>query len=208
MLSRTPPPSPNLTCVLALRGEPNRTGEKLAGVDQRPFRAGKSSVTDRLTRIVGKIIFFDPEEAGFHLRAWVPMPESGNFQELACWRDVVAQSCAAFVRHYPDHLLVVPMTVVNDAYRREISDIIRKDTDDVLHFRLSVGGELHAQRITDQVVHPDDPVRDAEVKTWRLAQIDSAMACEGRLGADTVVLLTDDAGPRQLAERILTEVNG
>ncbi|MFE7463751.1 AAA family ATPase [Streptomyces sp. NPDC057499] len=169
------------------------------------FGAGKSSVTEQLTRIAGRVIVFDPEEAGFHLRAWVPMPESGDFQDLACWRDVVARSCAAFVRHYPDHLLVVPMTVLNDAYRREIFDVVREESDELLHIWLSAGPELLARRITAQVVHPDDPVRDAEVRAWRLARIDSATACERRLGTDpgTVVLPTDDASPRQLAERML-----
>ncbi|MEV7007448.1 tunicamycin resistance protein [Streptosporangium sp. NPDC051022] len=172
-----------------------------------PFGAGKTSIAEQLTRIVDKIIVFDPEEVGFHLREWVPLPASGDFQDLPCWRDVVGQSCAAFLRHHPDHLLVVPMTVVNDAYRQEIIDIIRKDTDRILHFWLSVGRETLARRISDQVVWPDDPARDAEVRKWRLAQIDGAMACEERLGADTVVLPADEASPRRLAERVLAEVD-
>ncbi len=200
MLPRTP--SPTLT-------DPDTGWERelLAWING-PFGAGKSSVTDQLTRIVDKIIVFDPDEVGFHLRQWVPMPASGNFQDLACWRDVVAQSCAGFIRHYPDHLLVVPMTVVNDGYRQEIFDIIRKDTDDLLHVWMSVGREVLAQRISDQVVWPDDSARDAEVKAWRLAQIDSAFDCEERLGADTAVLAADETSPRQLAERILALANG
>ncbi|MER5741992.1 tunicamycin resistance protein [Streptomyces sp. NPDC002225] len=168
------------------------------------FGAGKSSVTEQLTRIVERIIVFDPEEAGFHLRAWVPMPDSGDFQDLACWREVVARSCAAFVRHYPDHLLVVPMTVVNDAYRREIFDIVREEGDGLLHVWLSADRALLTRRITAQVIHPDDPVRNADVRTWRLGRIDAALACEDRLGADTLVLPTGTASPRQLAERIAT----
>ncbi|MGC0341208.1 hypothetical protein [Streptomyces sp. SLBN-8D4] len=42
---------------------------------------------------------------------------------------------------------------------------------------------------------PHDPERDAGVRAWRLAQVDGAMACEKRLGPDTVVLPTDDASP-------------
>nr|BAM98967.1 putative TmrB-like protein [Streptosporangium amethystogenes] len=173
-----------------------------------PFGAGKTSTTEQLVRTVDKIIVFDPEEVGFHLREWVPLPPSGDFQDLPCWRDIVGQSCAAFLRHHPDHLLVVPMTVVDDGYRREIFDIIRKDTDQILHFWLSVGEETLVRRISDQIIWPDDSTRDAEVRKWRFAQIDGAMACEERLGADTVVLPTGDASPRQLAERILAEVEG
>jgi hypothetical protein len=54
---------------------------------------------------------------------------------------------------------------------------------------------------------PHDPERDAGVRAWRLAQVDGAMACEKRLGPDTVVLPTDDASPWQLAERILAEAD-
>ncbi|NEE14158.1 tunicamycin resistance protein [Streptomyces sp. SID7499] len=170
-----------------------------------PFGAGKSTVTDELSRAAGEVIVFDPEEVGFHLRTWVPLPASGDFQDLACWRDVVGQTCAAFARHYPSRLLLVPMTVVNDDYRQEIFDILRKSTDQVLHVWLSVTRQTLADRITHQVIWPDDPERDAEVRAWRLAQIDGAMTAESRLGADTVVLPTDDTRPRQLAERILAE---
>nr|ADC96673.1 kinase [Streptomyces sp. SN-1061M] len=172
-----------------------------------PFGAGKSTVTDELVRTVKKIIMFDPEEVGFHLRQWVPMPASEDFQDLGCWRDLVGQSCAAFVRHYPDHLVVVPMTVVNDDYRREIFDIIHKSTDEVLHIWLSASRQTLTRRITDQIMFPHDPERDAGVRAWRLAQVDGAMACEKRLGPDTVVLPTDDASPWQLAERILAEAD-
>ncbi|GGV58554.1 tunicamycin resistance protein [Streptomyces massasporeus] len=173
-----------------------------------PFGAGKSSVTDELTRAVDEVIVFDPEEVGFHLRTWVPLPASGDFQDLACWRDVVGQTCASIARHYPSHLLLVPMTVVNDDYRREIFDLIHKSTDEVLHVWLSATRQTLSDRITHQVVWPDHPERDAEVRAWRLAQIDGAMTTERRLGADTVILPTDDASPRQLAERILAEAGG
>nr|BAJ05900.1 putative TmrB-like protein [Streptomyces sp. SANK 60405] len=169
------------------------------------FGAGKSSVTEEVTRAVGEVIVFDPEEVGFHLRTWVPLPASQDFQDLACWRDVVGQTCAAFERHYPSRLLLVPMTVVNDDYRREIFDIIHQSTDDVLHVWLSATRQTLTDRITRQVVWPDDPERDAEVRAWRLAQIDGAMTAERRLGADTVLLPTDDTSPRRLAERILSE---
>ncbi len=172
-----------------------------------PFGGGKSSVTESLRRLAEKLIVYDPEEAGFYLREWVPLPESNDFQDLACWREIVAKTCGTILRHYPEHLLAVPMTLVNESYREDILGSIRKNGGQVLHVWLSVSREALVQRIVDQVVWPDDPVRDAEVRGWRLAQVDRAISCERNLGEETVLLPVRDSSPDNLAEKILFEIN-
>ena len=51
-----------------------------------PFGAGKTTLAKRLRDRRSKSLIFDPEEIGFVVKETVPMPASGDSQELPLWR--------------------------------------------------------------------------------------------------------------------------
>ncbi|WP_200902480.1 MULTISPECIES: hypothetical protein [Protofrankia] len=80
------------------------------------------------------------------------------------------------------------MTVVDPGYAREIFGGLAAYGIAVRHFFLKVPPARLRERITGQVIHPGDPQRDAEVRRWRLAQVDRCAAAEDTLPSDTVIL--------------------
>nr|VXR48252.1 Tunicamycin resistance protein [Klebsiella pneumoniae]VXZ93189.1 Tunicamycin resistance protein [Klebsiella pneumoniae] len=53
-----------------------------------PFGAGKTTLAKRLRDRRSKSLIFDPEEIGFVVKETVPMPASGDYQDLPLWRDL------------------------------------------------------------------------------------------------------------------------
>ncbi len=49
-----------------------------------PFGAGKTTLAKRLRDRRSKSLIFDPEEIGFVVKETVPMPASGDYQDLPC----------------------------------------------------------------------------------------------------------------------------
>ncbi|BEG56105.1 hypothetical protein VEV11M_44980 (plasmid) [Escherichia coli] len=47
-----------------------------------PFGAGKTTLAKRLRDRRSKSLIFDPEEIGFVVKETVPMPASGDYQDL------------------------------------------------------------------------------------------------------------------------------
>lgn len=50
-----------------------------------PFGAGKTTLAKRLRDRRSKSLIFDPEEIGFVVKETVPMPASGDYQDLPLW---------------------------------------------------------------------------------------------------------------------------
>lgn len=82
------------------------------------FGAGKSTVAKLLADTVPGMRLFDPEYVGFLLREFVDVP-TGDFQDLPLWRSLTVQTLVGLARAY-DHPWVVPMTLLNPAYRAEL----------------------------------------------------------------------------------------
>jgi hypothetical protein len=95
------------------------------------------------------------------LRELVPVP-TGDFQDLASWREIVAASVLSVHRHHAD-LLLVPMTLVRDGYRRQVMDTIRGAKTELLEVFLDVPADELRRRIEQRVLS-DDRERDAAAK--------------------------------------------
>jgi hypothetical protein len=151
------------------------------------FGAGKTTLTEELRRRCPGALVFDPEEVGFMLRDMVPPAPSGDFQDLPAWRLLVVETGRVLAQRY-GQLVIAPMTVVDPGYAREIFGGLASYGVPVRHFFLKVPAARLRERITAQVIHPDDPQRDAEVRRWRLAQVDRCAAAADALPSDTVIL--------------------
>ena len=120
-------------------------------------------------------MLYDPELVGFFLGRIVPPSPTGDFQDLAMWRTMVAEFAIALTRHY-DATIIVPMTVVRFDYFQEITKPIVEAGVDMRSFALHVTAPTLRQRITAQVMNPDDPVDDERIRQWRLDQVDRCVA--------------------------------
>jgi hypothetical protein len=167
------------------------------------FGAGKTTLAERLVELHPELLLFDAELPGFMLRQVVPTP-TGDFQDLRAWRRSVSDTAVTLLEEYGRDL-VVPMTVVVPVYLEEIFSTLRSLGVRVTHFFLAVPPTVLRDRIEAQSIWPDDLVRDAEVRTWRLAQVQRCAAAVDSLPADTVIL-DGEAPTEKLVERIMTEI--
>ena len=60
---------------------------------------------------------YNPEDAGLML--WKQMRPDGDFQHLPSWRELAVATALTLRRHHAD-TLIVPMSLIRDAYRAEI----------------------------------------------------------------------------------------
>jgi hypothetical protein len=167
------------------------------------FGSGKTTVVEALRLQRPDAVVFDPEYIGYVLREFLPVP-TGDFQDLAAWREIVSASVTSINRHHAD-LLLVPMTLVHDDYRRETFDAIRTADAQLLEVFLDVPRDELRRRI-DRRVLSDDPVRDAAARAFCISKIDECTAAAGRLGPDTLVLDAGPSSPSRLAEMILERI--
>lgn len=168
------------------------------------FGAGKTTLTEELKALCPGALVFDPEEVGFMLRDMVSPAPSGDFQDLPAWRLLVVETGRVLVQQHGG-LVIAPMTVVNPSYAREIFSGLASYGIPVRHFFLKVPAARLRERITAQVIHPGDPQRDAEVRQWRLEQVDRCTAAEDTLPDDTIIL-DGELPPARLAGEVLEEL--
>ncbi len=166
------------------------------------FGAGKTTLAEELHRRLPDALPFDPEYVGYLLRRWVPTPDSGDFQDIRLWRTLVAQFAVGMAREYR-RPLIVPMTLVDCAYRQEIFTEIRAAGLNLLHVFLHVPADELRRRIIAQVLVPDDARAEGEARAFRLANVERCLAARGALPADTLVLDAGRLTPALLADRVL-----
>ncbi|MCV5472140.1 AAA family ATPase, partial [Escherichia coli] len=65
-----------------------------------PFGAGKTTLAKRLRDRRSKSLIFDPEEIGFVVKETVPMPASGDYQDLPLWRGLTIAAVREIRRNY------------------------------------------------------------------------------------------------------------
>lgn len=166
------------------------------------FGAGKTTLAEELHRRLPTAMAFDPEYVGFILAKWVPSPESGDFQDLPLWRKLVAEFAIGMSADY-GRTLIIPMTLVNPAYREEIFGLINKAGDRVLHVFLEVPPEELRRRIDAQVLHEDDAEADSSARAFRHRNVERCVAACAHLPAGTLILRSDRHTPAQLAESVI-----
>lgn len=167
------------------------------------FGAGKTTLAEELRRQCSDALMFDPEEVGFMLRDMVSPAPSGDFQDLPAWRLLVVETGRVLAQHY-GQLVIAPMTVVDPGYAREIFGGLAAYGIPVRHFFLKVPAAQLRERIIGQVIHPGDPKRDAEVRRWRLAQVDRCTSAEDTLPSDTIILDGELSVPTLVDEVLLS----
>jgi adenylylsulfate kinase-like enzyme len=170
------------------------------------FGAGKTTLAEELHRQMPDALAFDPEYVGSILQRWVPSPESGDFQDIPLWRRLVVECAVGMAADY-GRPVIIPMTLVNAAYREEIFGLIGKAGERVVHVFLDVPPEELHRRIDDQVLHAEDPAADASARAFRHRNVGRCAAARAELPAGTLILRADKYTPAELADLVLGQLS-
>ncbi len=170
------------------------------------FGAGKTTLAAKLRERLPDSLLFDPEEIGYMLRIGVPDAASGDYQDLPVWRSLTVTVLFELRRFYPERTVIVPMTLVRPAYLEEIFGRLTDRGERLLHVFLHLDAGLLRSRIEAQVMAPD-PIRDGEIRKWRLAQVDRCLAARETMPTGTRFLDSGNDTPDALADQVLGWLN-
>jgi gluconate kinase len=162
------------------------------------FGAGKTTLAQELHRRLPDAVVYDPEHVGLMLWKW--LPPNDDFQDLPSWRELVVATALSLRRHHAD-TLIVPMSLVRDAYRAEIFGGLADAGAEILHVFLDADVEVLMERLAARAPIPDDPQAGRSAHGWAVSRLDPGAA--GRQPAGTLVLRSDLLTPAELADEVL-----
>ncbi|MBA8796177.1 ABC-type branched-subunit amino acid transport system ATPase component [Friedmanniella endophytica] len=163
-----------------------------------PFGAGKTTTAGLLTAD-GTWGLFDTERVGLMLRHALeracPVPD---FQDWPAWRAVSVAAVAAVARQR-ERPVVVPQTVVVEAYWSELRAGLTAAGQRVRAFTLHVDAAEHERRIAADEVEP-------HAGGWRRERRADYEAALGWLARETTVIDTTALDPAAVADRVRAEL--
>ncbi|MDG0812882.1 AAA family ATPase [Cohnella rhizosphaerae] len=161
------------------------------------FGAGKTTAAYELRRRLAGSLVFDPEEAGFYIRARLPKPLRGSdFQDYPMWRSI-NRDMLAYLAAKHDGPIIVPMTVVNEDYMNEMVGALRGSGIRVDHYALTASRETLMRRLRS---------RWEGERSWAAMQIDRCLDGLSK-PAFEVHIQTDGMNADQVVDRI-AELSG
>lgn len=169
------------------------------------FGAGKSTLAQELKTRLPDSLDYDPEFVGYILTKWVPAPDSRDFQDLPLWRRMVAQFAVGLWEEYR-RPVIVPMTLVNGQYQKEIFTAVRAADVPLLHVFIDVPAEELRRRIVEQELFEDGRPQSDDAREFRLRNVERCVAARDDLPPDTLVLPGDRHSPQELADLVLKAV--
>jgi hypothetical protein len=132
---------------------------------------------------------------------WKWTPPAGDFQHLASWRELVVAAALSLRRHHAD-TLIVPMSLIRDAYREEILGGLEDAGETVLHVFLEVEAGALRERLDARDPRPDKNW-DEVAREAGMTGVDEIVAAAARQPSGTLMLRSDLLTPAELADRVL-----
>ena len=168
------------------------------------FGAGKTTLAQELHRRFPDAVVYDPEDVG--LRLWKWMRPNGGFQDLPSWRELVVATALSLRRHHAE-TLIVPMSLIRDAYRAEILGGLADAGEEVLHVFLEVDASVLRERLNARSTHPSKDW-DRGARMLGMTGVDEMVAAAARQPAGTLMLRSDKLTPAELADEVLARSQG
>src|SRR5262249_58086399 len=107
----------------------------------------------------------------------------------------------ALCRHTAD-TLIVPMSLIRDAYRAEILGGLADAGEQVLHVFLEADAAMLRERLNARVTHPDRDW-DQAAREFGMTPVDEMVAAASRQPGGTLILGSDRLTPAELADEVL-----
>jgi hypothetical protein len=102
----------------------------------------------------------------------------GDFQHLPSWRELAVATALSLRRHHAD-TLIVPMSLIRDAYRTEILGGLADAGEDVLHVFLEADAGVLRERLNARVTSPGRDW-DQAARELGLTGVDETVAAAAR----------------------------
>ncbi|MES5936756.1 tunicamycin resistance protein [Mammaliicoccus lentus] len=100
------------------------------------YGSGKTTVAYELQKRLKKSFIYDPENVGFFIRKNTPKElHKHNFQDHEQWRNFNYEILKQIANSY-DGIIIVPMTLINFDYYREIVEKLKNDGIHLDHYVL------------------------------------------------------------------------
>ncbi|HSR82792.1 MAG TPA: AAA family ATPase [Streptosporangiaceae bacterium] len=166
------------------------------------FGAGKTTLAEELHRRLPDAILYDPEDVGLMLWKW--MRPDGDFQHLPSWRELVVATALSLRRHHAE-TLIVPMSLIRDAYRAEILVGLADAGEELLHVFLEADAHVLRERLNARVTRPDRDW-DQAARECGMTPVDEMVAAAARQPGGTLMLRSDRHIPAELADEVLARM--
>ena len=163
------------------------------------FAAGKTTLAEELHRRLPDAVVYDPEDVGLMLWKWI-RPD-GDFQHLPSWRELAVATALSLRRHHAD-TLIVPMSLIRDAYRAQILGGLADAGEQVLHVFLETDAAVLRERLNARVTHPGRDW-DQAARELGMTGVDEMVTAAGRQPGGTLLLRSDRLTPVELADEVL-----
>ena len=162
------------------------------------FGVGKTTTSELLAKSLPKARLFDAECVGELLMPILADVPCNNFQEWEPWRSLVVET-AARVLDYVGGTLVVPQTVLVEAYWDEIAAGLGERGIPIDHFVLHAEEKTLVRRIETDSNMPGS--------SWRMGHLQAYREALPWLGGKARVVETDQLTPEQVAETITSLIS-
>lgn len=115
------------------------------------FGSGKSSVADKICKMLVNAHLYDPEQVGYFLWQNIPMEmkDGKNFQHIPLWREFNRKILQYIDSNYSG-IIVVPMTIYVKQYYDEIIGQLIKANVEVRHFILTASRQTIISRLNQR----------------------------------------------------------
>ncbi len=165
------------------------------------FGAGKTTVAEQIVADNPQWRLFDPEMVGFLVRSQFQDFGFADFQQLRSWRRLTPMVADEIARETGQHL-VIPQTVLDQQYWRELVTGIGDHGHTLHHVLLDARPEILRQRICDdEVLH--------RAAGWRLEHLSIFLEARTWIAREAdLVVDTSATSPRRTALVIADAIRG